>query len=85
MAIVGAVALLGSGEPDPDAEKMILPDRRRWHCSGGFIAVISIVPAMVVAHYADATKGILTFILAFVVANAVFGLPLALARAAAGR
>jgi hypothetical protein len=47
---------------------------------GGFVLGISLVAGLVVGHYSGRNEGWMTFILAFVLANGVFGLGLWLGR-----
>jgi hypothetical protein len=47
---------------------------------GGFVVGIAVVAGLVVGHYSGRNAGLMTFIFAFVLANAVFGLGLWLGR-----
>ena len=86
MATVGLVMLVGFGQTAgeiADDYRIVLPDISLPLLYGGFIGLISLVAGLVAGHYQGRNAGFLTFIFAFVVANLLFGLPLALARSGA--
>jgi hypothetical protein len=84
VALVGLMGWLGEGEspgrPKP-VDEVVLPARMIPLVFGGFITLIALVAGLAVGHWAGRNQGFLTFIFAFVVANLVFGLGLALGRA----
>lgn len=85
MAVVGLVMVLGFGERAEDAHRPILPEASITLVYGAFVGLISLVAGLVAGHYLGRNAGFLTFIFAFIVANLLFGLPLALARAGSNR
>lgn len=83
MAMIGLLGVIGQGEPPEAAEppeRQVLPARMIPLVFGAFVGVIALVAGLVVGYYAGRNEGFLTFIFAFIVANLVFGLGLALGR-----
>ncbi len=87
MAVVGFVLVLGTGEPEPPAERerRVLPEVSVTLLYGGFVGGIALVAGLVAGHYQGRNEGFITFIFAFIVANLIFGLPLALATSGSNR
>lgn len=83
-AIIGFVNLIhtdeGAAERPAAGERSVLPAGIVPIVFGGFVTGIAVVAALVVGHYAGRNAGWMTFILAFVLSNAVFGLGLWLGR-----
>lgn len=87
LAVVGLVLVLGTGEAEPPAERerQVLPDVSVTMIYGGFVGIIALVAGLVAGHYIGRNEGFITFIFAFIVANLIFGLPLALANSGSNR
>jgi hypothetical protein len=83
-AIIGLVSLIDADDtPEEIAtarERSVLPSSLVPIVFGCFVVGVSVVAALVVGHYAGRNEGLMTFILAFVLANLVFGLGLWLGR-----
>jgi len=83
-ASIGFVSLLQADEEEARtaaAERYVLPGNLVPLVFGGFVGAIAVVAGLVVGHYIGRNEGFITFIFAFVLANLVFGLGLALGRA----
>lgn len=84
--IVGMLLMLQTAlTPEEEQQRMVLPEVSIPLLYGGFIGVIAVGAGLVAGHYIGRTEGVMTFIFAFVVANLLFGLPLALARSGSAR
>jgi hypothetical protein len=85
IAVIGLIGVLVQDEAPADAvvatRRHVLPSRLIPLVFGGFIGVVALVSGLVVGHYAGRNEGFITFIFAFILANIVFGLGLALGRA----
>jgi hypothetical protein len=83
LASITAVSLLAA-EEGTDREvvgpRSVMPSPAIPLVYGGFVGGIAVVAGLVVGHYNGRNEGLMTFILAFVLANAVFGLGLWLGR-----
>jgi hypothetical protein len=89
MTLVGAAMIVGFGN-DPaveaaEEEQKLLPDVSVPLLYGGFVGAIAVAAGVIVGHFEGRNAGFITFIFAFIVANLIFGIPLALARSAAAR
>jgi hypothetical protein len=83
MASITVVPLLSADETsdrDVVGARSVLPATVIPLVYGGFVLGISLVAGLVVGHYSGRNEGWMTFILAFVLANGVFGLGLWLGR-----
>ena len=87
MAIVGLVLLVGSGEERESFHEgqLVLPGSVVPLIYVGFIVIIALVSGLVAGYYLGRNEGVITAITAFILANIIFGLPLALARAGSSR
>ncbi len=83
MAIVGLFLALDSssdGGRELRARNSVLPSRLLPVAYGGFVLAATVVPGLVMGHYAGRSAGLQTGIFAFILVNAVFGLGLALSK-----
>ena len=87
MTVMGLILVLGSGYPESEAEReeKVLPDVSVTLLYGGFVGMIALIAGLVAGHYLGRNEGVMTFIFAFVAANLIFGLPLALATSGSNR
>ncbi len=85
MTIVALVYLMGMRTAPDSDDRMMLPQASMSLVYGGFVLAISLVSALVVGHYAGRNEAFITFIFAFIIANLLFGLPLALTRTGSAR
>lgn len=85
ITIVALVFLLTPHEDAVEEERSRLPDVSLPLVYGGFIGAISIGAGLIAGHYLGRNDGFITFIFAFILANLIFGLPLAIARSAVPR
>lgn len=82
MALIGLVQVLGSGEPEPEEirrKRSVLPANMLPVIFGGFLGSIALIAGLAVGHYEGRNAGFITFIFAFIVTNAIFGIGLAAA------
>ena len=80
LAMIGLMALLTTPRAVAESERAMLPKMSFELMYGGFIVGISVAAALVVGYYQGRNAGLMTFVFAFIVVNALFGLPIMLAR-----
>ncbi len=82
-AIVGLFSIITVRRdvaPEQELEESVLPAQMIPFVYGGFLTAIGVIAGLTVAHWAGRNAGLMTFIFAFVIANLVFGVGLALGR-----